>query len=224
MTKKIVLMDIDGTIAIGSKALPGAIEAVEEIRRNGCKVIFFTNNSQRTRDEITDKLNMMGFECAKEDVVSSGFVAAVFAKKEGLESIYISGTEGLRTEFKNQGITIVSWKECRTLVIGMDSEFDFHKMRDGINAAFKAETIVACNEDKVYACDDDLLCPGCGGMVSCIEFCSGKKSDVVIGKPGTTMVNYIVESLGANRSDMIIVGDNYESDVIGGRNSGVDSV
>ena len=166
MAKKVVLIDIDGTIAIGSVAIPGAIDAIKEIRRSGCKIIYFTNNSQRTRREISDKLNGMGFGCTEDDVVSSGFVAAVYSRKEGLEKIYISGTDGLKSEFEKQDIDTVSCKECRTLIIGMDSDFDYRKMRDGVNAALVAEKIIACNVDRTYSCEKDLLCPGCGGLVS----------------------------------------------------------
>ena len=106
----------------------------------------------------------------------------------------------------------------------MDSNFDYSKMKTAINAAMRSDIIISCNEDKVYRCSDDLLCPGCGAMVSCIEFCSGKKSDVVIGKPNAPMIDYVCETYGFDKKDLLIVGDTYESDGLAGLNNGVDTV
>ena len=47
MEKKLFIMDIDGTLAVGSRLLPGAADLIAEIRRQGGRCCFFTNNSSR---------------------------------------------------------------------------------------------------------------------------------------------------------------------------------
>ena len=45
MQKKLFIMDIDGTLAIGGSLIPGAAELIREIRMQGGQCCFFTNNS-----------------------------------------------------------------------------------------------------------------------------------------------------------------------------------
>ena len=217
-------MDIDGTVSIEQDIIPGAKEAIDAIRDMGLRVLFFTNNSQRTRGSIAEKLKKMGIDCCEEDVVNSGYVAASYVKNKGLKDVYVSGAEGLISMFEEQGIQMVPWDKCRTLVIGMDSNYDYSKMKIAVNAALRAETIIACNEDKVYRCSEDLYCPGCGAMSSCVEFCSGKKIDTVIGKPNAPMIDHVCEVFGLEKKDLLIVGDSYESDGLSGIRNGVDAV
>ena len=40
---KLFVLDMDGTIYLGEKILPGAIEFVKTARETGRKVVFFTN-------------------------------------------------------------------------------------------------------------------------------------------------------------------------------------
>ena len=44
---KLFVLDMDGTIYLGEKILPGAIEFVKTARESGRKVAFFTNNASK---------------------------------------------------------------------------------------------------------------------------------------------------------------------------------
>ena len=61
-------------------------------------------------------------------------------------------------------------------------------------------------------------------MVSSIEFCSERKSDVIIGKPNAPMIDHICETFAFEKKDLLIVGDSYESDALAGINNDVDAV
>ncbi len=77
----VVLFDLDGTVYYGSKIIPGANETIEYFRNKGKKIFFTTNNSTKTRAQIYEKLFDMGVNCKVEEVLTSGYLAALYAKK-----------------------------------------------------------------------------------------------------------------------------------------------
>ena len=50
------VLDMDGTIYLGDKVLPGAIEFVHTARKMGKKVVFFTNNASKNPFDYVEKL------------------------------------------------------------------------------------------------------------------------------------------------------------------------
>jgi len=213
-------MDIDGTVCVGPVTIDGAIDTVSSIRERGIRLIFFTNDSSRSRAQIAKRLSDAGIECSPEDVMSSGFMAAQYVRDKGYERIFISGTDGLKEEFESQGIRSVDPKEADTLVIGMDFTIDYEKIKTAVNAAISASHIIICNRDRIFKCSADSVCPGCGAVVAAVEYCSGKNSEVMIGKPEPFMIEYICDQYGIGKGEILIVGDSYTSDIQMGLDNG----
>ena len=47
-----LLVDLDGVVYRGDRAIPGAADALTEVRRRGTPVVFLTNNSTMTPEEV----------------------------------------------------------------------------------------------------------------------------------------------------------------------------
>jgi len=209
---KVVLMDLDGTVYRGNELIPGADSAIRSIR-DCMELVFFTNNSGSTRKEIAGKLESMGITCTEDDVLSSGYMAAVYAKENRLEDVYVCGTDSLREEFRAQGIKMAEPSDARCTVVGFDPEFDYGKLAMGVRAAMRSERLIACNKERIFPCGDGM-CPGSGAMVSSAEFCSGKDADLIVGKPNTLMLDLVTKRYSVDRSEILVVGDTYESDIV----------
>ncbi|MBE6515040.1 MAG: HAD-IIA family hydrolase [Thermoplasmata archaeon] len=207
-----VLLDLDGTVYKGDKLIEGADLAIENMRNQGVRVFFCTNNSSKLPSSIARKLNRMGIECTEEDVISSGSMAIKYVLEKGSNEVYISGTEELRRGFVDAGIDVCDENEARTLVIGMDPEFNYDKITKGMRAAFNARTIIICNEDRWFEKEDGLY-PGNCAMTSSILHCSGRKPDLMIGKPGSFMAEYIGEKYGFSKENIMVIGDSVDSDI-----------
>lgn len=221
---KAVMFDLDGTIYYGGDIIPGANNAIEHCRERGKRVFFLTNNSTKTRQQVFEKLCGMNINCKYEEVLTSGYVAALYAKREKLQKIYVCGSDSLKSELNNQGIETVGADEAHNLLIGYDPHFDYEKMTLGVRVALKAEKIIACNKEKVFLGQGVLNYPGCGGMVASIEWCAGRMSDYVIGKPNTLMLDIMCEKLELDNKEMLMVGDTYESDILMANKKGCPSV
>ena len=78
---KAVSVDLDGVVYLGSKLINGAKEAIEEFRKAGLQVFFVTNNSAKTRKELMEKLLGLGVDCSLNEVITSGYIAAIFLER-----------------------------------------------------------------------------------------------------------------------------------------------
>ena len=145
----VVLMDLDGTVYEGDRLIKGAYEVIETIRSSGTDLLFFTNNSEKTRKSISRKINHMGILCAESDIISSGFISANYAKENSLKNVYVCGTEELREEYSNQNISMTNEYNAESTVIGMDSTFDYKKLTLGVRAAINSKHIISCNMEQI---------------------------------------------------------------------------
>ena len=68
---KIIATDLDGTIYLQSKIIPGVKDSIHEAKKNNFRIIFITNNSSETPYQIKNKLeNMLSNEIHLNDIVS----------------------------------------------------------------------------------------------------------------------------------------------------------
>ena len=70
-----VLLDLDGTLYVGSQVVPGAPEAVRWLRDQGLTVRFCTNTDSITPAALADRLARFGFQASEEELVTPVAVA-----------------------------------------------------------------------------------------------------------------------------------------------------
>lgn len=221
---KIVLFDLDGTIYYGSKIIDGANDTISFFRKNNIKVYFTTNNSTKTRKQIYDRLEGMGVDCKLEEVLTSGYLAALTAKKNFMEDIYIFGSDNLITEFKEMGINVNQNENAKNLLIGYDPDMTYEGLTKALQVALHAKCIMACNRERVYPGENARLMPGCGAMTAPIEWCANRECDIIIGKPNSLMVERLSEIENVSSDKFLVIGDTYESDIIMANVAGCNSI
>ncbi|MCL1909963.1 MAG: guanylate kinase, partial [Kiritimatiellaeota bacterium] len=69
--KKLILLDLDGTVYAGNAAVPGAAEFVRKCGERGVRCVYVTNRSNRTPAEVRNQLVGMGIECEEKDIVTT---------------------------------------------------------------------------------------------------------------------------------------------------------
>ncbi|MGO3728867.1 MAG: HAD hydrolase-like protein, partial [Enterococcus viikkiensis] len=67
------------------------------------------------------------------------------------------------------------------------------------------------------------LLPGAGSVIALVEASTQQKA-LYIGKPEATIMDKAVEILNLEKSEVIMVGDNYTTDIMAGINNHIDSL
>src|SRR5258707_12020164 len=70
------LLDLDGVVYRGEQVLPGAREFVEWADATGRRVLYLSNNSLQSPDDVAEKLARLGMPRPQGRVLTAGWAAA----------------------------------------------------------------------------------------------------------------------------------------------------
>ncbi len=223
--KKLFLLDMDGTIYNENRIFDGTLDFLAQIEANGGRYIFITNNSSKSVADYVQKVNSMGIRADASHFYTSSQATAFYLKKHYPgQTVYCMGTRSLVRELSDSGITVVTQVDDRATVvlIGFDTESTSEKIRN---------TCMMLGRDVAYlATNPDLVCPvsfgyipDCGSMSIMLKNATGK-TPFFIGKPQPVMVECVLQMLGTDATDAVIVGDRLYTDIAAGINAGVDTI
>ncbi|MCS7171963.1 MAG: HAD-IIA family hydrolase [Armatimonadetes bacterium] len=220
-----VVLDLDGVVYRGKTPLPGAVAFLEHLRRTGLPFVFATNNAARTPEQYAERLVRMGIHVAPDQVVTSAQVAAEYlqARVQPGTSVYAIGGEGLRKALLEAGMVLSEDPDgVAFVVVGLDVEFTYAKLRDACRAIRRGAGFVATNRDPVLPVGEDLW-PGAGSLVAAIEVAAGK-APVVLGKPERPLLEAALRRLGVPAAEALMIGDQLGTDIAGGARMGMRTV
>jgi 4-nitrophenyl phosphatase len=213
------LLDLDGTLYQGEQAIKGAQIFVGRLREQGIPHLYLTNNSSRTPEQVAAKLRRLGFPAEAEQVFTSAQSAARHLTGNGdRPRVYVIGEEGLRSALQDAGCRLVQEK-ADAVVVGIDRQFSYEKLKRACLAIRAGARFIGTNGDRVIPSEEGLL-PGNGSLCAAITAATGV-NPVFTGKPEPLIFQYALEILGTSPEETLVVGDNLETDIRGGRDAGM---
>ena len=210
---KLFAFDLDGTLYLGENIIEGAVDLVRFLKKK-YSVVFFTNNSTKTREEIHSKLKKMGFDCSLNEIFTSSYATANYLDESNLDNVFVIGSDGLRSEIIDNGICIVDNYSAENLVVGLDFDFSYKKIETAMSILLNNGRFIVCNEDRFFPIGGNRYMPACGAMVGAIAVASNRKADFIIGKPNTYILSKIEEEYEIEHHEIMVVGDSFESDIM----------
>lgn len=222
---KAVAFDLDGTLYLGDRLIPGAADAVFAVRRMGLGVLFVTNTSSQRDVDIVRRLARIGVPAEIHEVLTSASATAGWLVGNGPHRVAVLGSPGLRTELEAAGVLIVSDEEAEALVVGLDRQRDWDDespvapaLADRVSRG--EVVLVACNRELAYPGSLGTLMPGCGVLVALVERQCGHAVDVVIGKPEPHILRSAAARSAIEPGEILVVGDSWSSDAAMARRCG----
>jgi HAD superfamily hydrolase (TIGR01458 family) len=216
-----VLLDLDGTLYVGSQVVPGAPEAVRRLRDRGLTVRFTTNTDSVTPAALADRLARFGFAASEEELVTPVAVAVrLFASTPGARVLAVAARE-VRDLL---GGCLAGRGEAATHVLVADPSYG--ATYDDLDAAFRAlragAELVATQVNRIARRDDGEHLDT-GGWVRLLEYASGGSARV-LGKPAPEFFTAPLEALGRGAETALVVGDDLAADVGGAHAVGAAAV
>ncbi|HZB29052.1 MAG TPA: HAD-IIA family hydrolase [Streptosporangiaceae bacterium] len=220
------LLDLDGTVYIGSRALPGVEEALDKARASGMRLAFVTNNASRTPSAVASLLSDIGVPAAAEDVVTSAQAAARLLADRlppGARVLVVGGM-GLRQALRAQGLRPVSTAAERPAAVaqGYTPDLSYSLIAEGAQAVAGGAFFVGSNGDRTVSGGRGRQPrPGNGSLLRVIATATGI-DPIVTGKPEQPLHQEAVLRTGARRP--LVIGDRLDTDIEGARRGGADSL
>ncbi|MBE6634558.1 MAG: HAD family hydrolase, partial [Ruminococcaceae bacterium] len=128
--KKLFIFDMDGTIYLGNRVFPFAIRFIQNLRKAGKRVLFFTNNASHSPAFYLEKLTRLGFAPTPDEIMTSGDVTIEFLKRHRAnQSVYLVGTPELTETFAEAGIPLIDGSETDAdiVITSFDTTLTYEK-------------------------------------------------------------------------------------------------
>lgn len=216
------VLDLDGTVYLGDRLLPGAAVTVQRLRERGARVVFVTNKPLETSAQYAAKLTGLGIPAQAEDVVTAVDALVHYLRVNHPGRVLLLIAEAVVGErLREEGFAVTHRpEEAEVVVVSFDRGFDYGKL----HAAFRAvrengAAIVATNPDPYCPTPEGGL-PDCAAMLAALEACTGARAEAVVGKPSTHMAAAFLARLEVDPASAAVVGDRLSTDVAMGQQLG----
>lgn len=219
----LAMLDLDGVVYIGGRAVPGAAAHLAGARAAGMRLAFITNNASRPPSAVAAHLRELGVEAAEGDVVTSAQAAArLLLDRFGAGArVVCLGAEGLAEALSAAGLEPVSADdEAVAIATGYGPDVPWRsimraavRIRDGL-------PWVASNTDHTFPAEFGVA-PGHGVQVAMLRDFTGVQP-VVAGKPERPLLDETVRRVAGRRP--LMVGDRLDTDIEGAHHAGYDSL
>lgn len=217
------LLDLDGTMYAGTEVIEGAKEFIAYLADNNFPYLFVTNNASKRPDEVADKLSKMGFVAHADNVVTSAMATASYiADEKPNATVYVIGGTGIRHALEEEGLVIKDDEHVDYAVIGLDVDINYEKLSKACLAVRNGAKFISTNPDTSIPTERGFL-PGNGALTSVITVSTGVEPKF-IGKPMPTIMNKAVDMIGLDKSELVMIGDLYMTDIMSGINSDIDTL
>jgi len=216
------LIDLDGTMYRGSEQIAEASDFIHRLNQKGIPYLFVTNNSSRTPAQVATKLQEFNIPATEQQVFTTSQATANYIYEENHHAtVYIIGEEGLRTALKEKGF-LESEEVADYVVMGIDRELTYEKLAVACLAVRNGATFISTNADIAIPTERGLV-PGNGSITSVVAV-STQTTPIFIGKPESIIMEQALKVLGTEKTETLMVGDNYDTDILAGVNAGMDTL
>ena len=213
---------MDGVIYHGNNLIPGVKEFVNWLIKNDKSFLFLTNASNRTPQELRQKLLRMGLDVDASHFYTSALATAKFLQSQAPGcSAYVIGDAGLYNALHDVGITMND-VDPDYVIVGETAQYNFESITKAMRLVDKGAKLIGTNSDLTGPSETGIF-PACRALMSPIEATTGKHA-YYVGKPNPLMMRHALKRLGATREETAIIGDRMDTDIVAGLESEIDSV
>jgi HAD superfamily hydrolase (TIGR01450 family) len=207
------LLDLDGVVYIGGKAVPGASQALRKASGEGMRLAYVTNNAFRTPAAVAQVLTGFGVPATADDVVTSAQAAArlLAERLPAGAPVLVVGGMGLRIAVRERGLRPVSTAAERpaAVVQGYAPGIDYPLLAQGGLAVAAGALFVGSNGDLTLPGPHGRQ-PGNGSLLKVISAATGREP-LIAGKPEPPLHTESVIRTGARHP--LVVGDRLDTDI-----------
>jgi HAD superfamily hydrolase (TIGR01458 family) len=218
-----ILLDVDGVLHVSGKALPGAAQAVSELRAAGHRLRFVSNSTTRPRAALAADLRRLGVDLDDEELQTTPRAAAhTLAGKRVLALTMPAIVEDL------DGVELVGEGADAVLIGGLDEDFESGRVFSYMNLArafaeLEAGAELYClHKNRWWQTARGAMLDS-GAFVAGLEYAAQIEA-TVLGKPSMAYFDAALEALDAEPSLTWMVGDDWESDVVGAQRCGLKTI
>jgi len=215
-----IFADIDGTLYFKGEPIPGAIETVSCLRKVGLKLVFLTNTDSKSPKTVLKILQEYRFNIKMDEIFTPIIALKEFLSKFVDKKSYFVTTEEVANEF--QDFPQIKGSEIPDFVILGDfhDNWDVNRLNIAFKYVLKGAKLLGTQGNRFYLDRNGEPVIDTGSFVYMIAN-AANITPKIFGKPSKEYFIQALKRLSLKPDDVLVIGDDLESDIQGAINSGI---
>ncbi len=219
---KCYCIDLDGTVYRGNESINETVDFIDRLQKQGIEPFFVTNNASQTPDQVISKLLKFGIKAKRNHIMTSAMAAAKYIKFHYPDkSVSMIGESGLKEALIENDVSVVPSSQ-EVFVIGLDRSITYEKIAQACLDIRSGAIFISTNSDRAFPTERGLF-PGNGAYTALIQTSTGVEP-IFMGKPEGHMLEIIQRDHQFLKEEMVMIGDNYDTDIMAGIKFGIDTI
>lgn len=236
---EIIFFDAFGVIKNYNGLVPGINGTFDYLAAKNKEYYIITNDASRSPKQLAESFHKMGLMAITEDrVISSGMLTKEYLDLKVEDGIvaYL-GTPNSAHYIERSALKILpvseinkkNFDDVSALIFLDDEGFDWSRDLNKTVNILRRKTIpaIVANTDRAYPLTASDVSIAIGGIAAMVESVVGKQF-IRFGKPDSQMFMFaydlIREYRQISKSEIVMVGDTLNTDILGGNKFGLDTV
>jgi HAD superfamily hydrolase (TIGR01458 family) len=212
-----LLLDLSGVIYVEDEAVPGAAEALKQLREAGLPIRLVTNTTMRPRRSILDRLDRLGIEADPSELLTPATLARRRCEEAGYDSVSLVVLDELREDL--EGLEESEGRVDAVIIGDLGDRWDYQVLNRAFRRLMDGADLIALQKNRYWETAEGLSLDA-GPFVTAVEYAADREA-VVVGKPSEAFFELALSDLGVEPSAAAMVGDDVEADVGGALDAGI---
>ena len=236
---KVVFFDAFGVLRNYQGLIEGVEATMRFLREQDIGFYILTNDASRPPADLAERFQRLGLSgVTPNKIISSGMLAYEYLRykvKQG--TVAYLGTPESVHYLQGLGLDTLSVRDMRpeqadesaALVFLDDEGFDWSSDLNKVLNLLRQRNVpvVVANSDRTYPVSPGRVAIAVGALADLLEGLTGKRF-LRFGKPDAQMFIFAYEHVQlrhpVDKSNILMVGDTLETDILGGNKFGLDTV
>ena len=215
-----VLLDIDGTLYVGGEWLPGAIETIRWCFDQGLVVRFITNTSLKSRRQILNRFHEAGLDIPASMLFTPARAAHRWFSQQTLShGVFPMFHPNLEEDLA--GVPFTQSAPADYVLVGdLGDGWTVPLLHEGLRVLLEGARLTALQQNRFWLAQDGFRLDA-GAFVATLAYGADTQCERVFGKPSPVFFDMVLQDMGVQPGEVIMVGDDIESDVLGAQAQGL---
>lgn len=211
---KAILFDISGVLHTDNQPISGAVDLIKRLRHQGIPMRFVTNTSRATSQSVFNELKQMGFDIKSDEVFTAPLAIKRLCQTKGYRPFCLIHPD-LTPEFSD----LEQSQPNAVIVTDAAYLFSYDNLNKAFSLIMNGAPLLGIGRNRFFKSEGQLQLDA-GPFIQALEYASHVEAQI-IGKPASSFFHEALTSLGMAASDVLMIGDDVASDVIGAVDAGL---
>lgn len=222
--KRCFVLDLDGTVYLGAQPIEPAVAFVRAHLQTH-RFFFLTNNTSKTPDDYVARLAGLGIPTQTSQILSPHIPLLAHLEREGVDRVYPVANRRYVEFLRRERPSLAPTDDpaaCQAVVLAYDTELTYDKLRTAALLLQRDDVAyIATHIDDVCPTEHGPV-PDIGSFMALFERATGRRPDVVFGKPNPSMLDAVRREFPDEA--IVMAGDRLYTDKLLAENAGVDFI